>query len=98
FEQVEEDAHVTITPVYDTQKADELVQSSYVSSDFTSKLLNLENPSPADNEIASLMETSTRHATVVPKNTSVSLQLFLHHLRSSILYNKKQHQHLPQQL
>ncbi|GJY98785.1 hypothetical protein Tco_0516215, partial [Tanacetum coccineum] len=51
FEQVEEDAHVTITPVLDTQKADEPVQSSFVSSDFTSKLLNLENLSPADNEI-----------------------------------------------
>ncbi|GKA00161.1 hypothetical protein Tco_0672711 [Tanacetum coccineum] len=70
FEQVEEDGHVTITPVFDTQKADEPVQSSSVSSDFTSKLLNLENPSPADNEIASLMETSTRHATGVPEITS----------------------------
>ncbi|GJR89828.1 retrovirus-related pol polyprotein from transposon TNT 1-94 [Tanacetum coccineum] len=70
FEQVEEDAHVTLTPVLDTQNADEPVQSSYVSSDFTSKLLNLENPSPADNEIASLMETSARHATEVPENTS----------------------------
>nr|GFB93158.1 hypothetical protein [Tanacetum cinerariifolium] len=44
-------------------KADELVQSFSVSSDFTSKLLNLENPSPADNGIASLMDTSARHAT-----------------------------------
>ncbi|GJU68072.1 hypothetical protein Tco_1254331 [Tanacetum coccineum] len=70
FEQVEEDAHVTLTPVLDTQKADEPVQSSSVSSDFTSKLLNLENPSPADNEIASLMETSARHATKVPEITS----------------------------
>ncbi|GJW79826.1 hypothetical protein Tco_0143801 [Tanacetum coccineum] len=50
FEQVEEDAHVTLTLVLDTQKADELVQSSSVSSDFTSKLLNLVNPSPVDNE------------------------------------------------
>ncbi|GKG42982.1 hypothetical protein Tco_0479666, partial [Tanacetum coccineum] len=58
FEQVEEDAHVTLTPVLDTQKADKPVQSSSISSDFTSKLLNLENPSPTDNEIASLMETS----------------------------------------
>ncbi|GJV16898.1 hypothetical protein Tco_1362221 [Tanacetum coccineum] len=33
-------------------------------------LLNLENPSPADNEIASLMETSARHATAVPEITS----------------------------
>ncbi|GJX68803.1 hypothetical protein Tco_0304530 [Tanacetum coccineum] len=70
FEQVEEDAHVTLTSVLDTQKVDEPVQSSFVSSDFTSKLLNLENPSPADNEIASLMETSARRATTVPKITS----------------------------
>ncbi|GJW00526.1 hypothetical protein Tco_1555777 [Tanacetum coccineum] len=34
------------------------------------KLLNLENPSPTDNEIASLMETSTRQATKVPEITS----------------------------
>ncbi|GJR67429.1 hypothetical protein Tco_0013494 [Tanacetum coccineum] len=37
------------------------MQSSFVSSDFTSKLLNLENPSPTDNEIASLMDTIVRH-------------------------------------
>ncbi|GJZ55352.1 hypothetical protein Tco_0610545 [Tanacetum coccineum] len=67
FEQVEEDAHVTLTLVLDTQKADKLVQSSYVSSDFISKLLNLENPSPSDNEIASLMETIDRHAMAVPE-------------------------------
>ncbi|GJZ16591.1 hypothetical protein Tco_0552268 [Tanacetum coccineum] len=70
FKQVEEDAHVTITPVHDTQKADEPVQSSFVSSDFTSKLLNLENPYRADNEIALLMETLDRHATPIPENTS----------------------------
>ncbi|GJT77862.1 hypothetical protein Tco_1044587 [Tanacetum coccineum] len=35
------------------------MQSSLVSSDFTSKLLNLENPSPDDSEIASLMNTAT---------------------------------------
>ncbi|GJU80165.1 retrovirus-related pol polyprotein from transposon TNT 1-94 [Tanacetum coccineum] len=68
--QVEEDAHVTLTPVLDTQKADEPVQSSSVSFDFTSKLLNLKNPSPADNEIAPLMETSTHHAMTVPETTS----------------------------
>ncbi|GJX57647.1 hypothetical protein Tco_0287544 [Tanacetum coccineum] len=61
FEQVEEDAHVTLTPVLDTQKTDELVQSSSISSDFTSKLLNLENSSLADNEIASLMDTTVLH-------------------------------------
>ncbi|GJY11336.1 hypothetical protein Tco_0379521, partial [Tanacetum coccineum] len=67
FKQVEEDAHVTITPIHDTQKADKHVQSSFVSSNFTSKLLNLENPSPADNEIACLMDTTTRHAMAVPR-------------------------------
>ncbi|GJT47782.1 hypothetical protein Tco_0973939 [Tanacetum coccineum] len=51
-------------------KANEPVQSSPVSFDFTSKLLNLENPSPADNEIASLLETSARHVTAVLENTS----------------------------
>ncbi|GJW35175.1 hypothetical protein Tco_0058095 [Tanacetum coccineum] len=61
FKQVEEDAHVTLTSVLDTQKTDKPVQSSSVSSDFTSKLLNLENPSLADNEIDSLMDTTVRH-------------------------------------
>ncbi|GJT12016.1 hypothetical protein Tco_0859058 [Tanacetum coccineum] len=70
FKQIEEDSHVTLTPVIDAQKADKPVQSSFVSSDFTSKLLNLENPSPDDNEIASLMETLDRHATAIPEITS----------------------------
>nr|GEW90681.1 hypothetical protein [Tanacetum cinerariifolium] len=48
----------------------EPVQSSLVSSDFTSKLLNLKNASPADNEIASLMDTTTRHAIAVPEITT----------------------------
>ncbi|GJX78185.1 hypothetical protein Tco_0324996 [Tanacetum coccineum] len=70
FEQVEEDVHVTLTPVIDTQKTEDLTQSSSVSSDFTSKLLNIDNPSPADNEIASLMDTTTQHATIIPEITS----------------------------
>nr|GEW10391.1 hypothetical protein [Tanacetum cinerariifolium] len=70
FEQEEEDAHVTFSSVLGTQKADEHVQSSSISFDFTSKLLNLENPSPADNEIASLMDTTTCHVTTIPKITS----------------------------
>ncbi|GJR81803.1 hypothetical protein Tco_0152588 [Tanacetum coccineum] len=69
-DQVEEDAHVTLTPVLDTQKTGGPTQSSSVSSDFTSKLLNLDNPSPADNKIASLMDTTTQLATSVPENTS----------------------------
>ncbi|GJV89333.1 hypothetical protein Tco_1533271 [Tanacetum coccineum] len=70
FKQIEEDAHVTLTPVIDAHKADEPVQSSFVSSDFTSKLLNLENPSPADNEIASFMETLAHHTIAIPEITS----------------------------
>ncbi|GJX87795.1 hypothetical protein Tco_0339809 [Tanacetum coccineum] len=72
FEQVEEDAHVTLTPILDTLKTDGTMQSSSVSSDFTSKLLNLENPSPYENEIASLMGT-----TVLPEITSVSTTTIL---------------------
>ncbi|GJY26226.1 hypothetical protein Tco_0400952 [Tanacetum coccineum] len=60
FEQEEEDAHVTLTTVHDTQKTEGPMQSSSVSSDFTEKLLNFENVSPADNEIASLMDTTVR--------------------------------------
>nr|GFA68797.1 hypothetical protein [Tanacetum cinerariifolium] len=61
FEQEEEDTHVILSPVSDAQKADEPIQSSFISSNFTIKFLNLENPSFADNEIASLMETSAPH-------------------------------------
>ncbi|GJT02930.1 hypothetical protein Tco_0824099 [Tanacetum coccineum] len=45
-------------------------KSSSVSSEFTSKLLNLDNPSPADNEIASLMDTTSQHATIISEITS----------------------------
>nr|GEX18603.1 hypothetical protein [Tanacetum cinerariifolium] len=58
---VEEDAHMTHTMVHDTQKTDGTMQTSSVSSYYTSKLLNLKNPSPSDNKIASLMDTIVRH-------------------------------------
>ncbi|GJR49857.1 hypothetical protein Tco_1400378 [Tanacetum coccineum] len=84
FEQEEEDAYVTLIAVHDTQKTEGPMQSSSVSSDFTKKLLNFKNVSPADNEIASLMDTNVRHEvpsghtsslfivpiTVIPKITS----------------------------
>ncbi|GJT50462.1 hypothetical protein Tco_0976619 [Tanacetum coccineum] len=57
FEQEEEDAHVTLTTVHD--KTEGPMQSSSVSSYFISKLLNLKNPSPDDNEIDSLINTAT---------------------------------------
>ncbi|GJR16798.1 hypothetical protein Tco_0965325 [Tanacetum coccineum] len=60
FEQEEEDAHVTITTVHDSQKTKGSMQSSSISSDFTEKLLNFDNVSPTNNEIASLMDTTVR--------------------------------------
>nr|GEZ14222.1 hypothetical protein [Tanacetum cinerariifolium] len=70
FEQEEEDDYVTLTPVLDAQKTEGPTQSSSVSSDFTSKLLNIDNPSPADNEIASVMDNTSYHATSIPEITS----------------------------
>ncbi|GJY28065.1 hypothetical protein Tco_0403832 [Tanacetum coccineum] len=57
FVQKEDDGHVTLTNVHDKTKG--TMQSSSVSSDFTSKLLNLDNTGPDVNEITSLMNTST---------------------------------------
>ncbi|GJZ64309.1 hypothetical protein Tco_0620730 [Tanacetum coccineum] len=62
------------------------MQSSSASPDFTEKLLNFENPSSTDNEIASLMDTIVRHeetsshtsslyivpVTAIPKITSTT--------------------------
>nr|GEU38837.1 hypothetical protein [Tanacetum cinerariifolium] len=59
FEQEEEDAHVTLKTIHDKNEGP--MQSSSVLSDFISKLLNLKNPSPDVNEIASLMNTATIH-------------------------------------
>nr|GFD29566.1 hypothetical protein [Tanacetum cinerariifolium] len=56
FQQEEEDAHVSLTYVLETQKTGCPTQSSSISSDFTSKLLNLDNPSPTDTMIASLID------------------------------------------
>ncbi|GKA72243.1 hypothetical protein Tco_0778459 [Tanacetum coccineum] len=53
FEQVEEDSYVIFTSVLDAQKADDPVQSSSVSSDFTSRLLNLDNTPPCLDETSS---------------------------------------------
>ncbi|GKD55339.1 hypothetical protein Tco_1288726, partial [Tanacetum coccineum] len=55
---VEEDAHVTLTAVHDTQKTDGPMQSSSVSSDFTDKLLNFENAYLTDN---TMMDTTVHH-------------------------------------
>nr|GEX79141.1 hypothetical protein [Tanacetum cinerariifolium] len=52
YEQVIKDAHVTLTS---SQKTEGSKQSSYVSSDFASKFLNLDNVPPVVDEVASLM-------------------------------------------
>nr|GEW07633.1 retrovirus-related Pol polyprotein from transposon TNT 1-94 [Tanacetum cinerariifolium] len=54
FRQEEEDAHVTLTNIHD--KTEGPLQSSSISFNFTSKLLNLDDPS---SDINSLMNTST---------------------------------------
>ncbi|GJU54454.1 hypothetical protein Tco_1228168 [Tanacetum coccineum] len=66
----EEDDEVTKELYDDVNKSGGLTQSSSVSFDFISKLLNLDNPSLADNEIASLMVTTAQHATIIPEITS----------------------------
>ncbi|GKD61478.1 hypothetical protein Tco_1298987, partial [Tanacetum coccineum] len=53
FEQVVEDTHMIVTPVLDAHKTDDPVQSSSVSPDFTSKLLNLDNTPPCLDETSS---------------------------------------------
>ncbi|GJW08605.1 hypothetical protein Tco_1571028 [Tanacetum coccineum] len=51
------------------QNTGDPTQSSSVSSNFTNKLLDLDNLSPTDNEIASLMDTTAQHATIIPEIT-----------------------------
>ncbi|GJZ01716.1 retrovirus-related pol polyprotein from transposon TNT 1-94 [Tanacetum coccineum] len=69
--QEEEHAHVTLTTVHDTQKTACSLQSSSVSSDFTSKLLNFKNPSSTDNEIDSLMDTTVCHEEPISQTSSL---------------------------
>ncbi|GKF45416.1 hypothetical protein Tco_0131968, partial [Tanacetum coccineum] len=52
YEQVVDDAHVTLTTTQNTKSS---MQSSSVSSDFASKFINLDNVPLANNEVASMM-------------------------------------------
>ncbi|GJR28234.1 hypothetical protein Tco_1104466 [Tanacetum coccineum] len=61
YDQVEDDAHVTLTTVHDTQKTKVPLQSSSVSSDFATQFLNLDNVPPTDNKIISMMNVNVRH-------------------------------------
>ncbi|GKA53180.1 retrovirus-related pol polyprotein from transposon TNT 1-94 [Tanacetum coccineum] len=58
YEQVVEDAHVTLTA---SQKTDDSKQSSSVSSDFANQFLILEKAPPSDHEVASLMNIKMSH-------------------------------------
>ncbi|GJY08709.1 copia protein [Tanacetum coccineum] len=68
FVQEEDDGHVTLTTLHD--KTEGTIQSSSISSDFTSKLLNLDNTGPNVKEIAFLMNTSTVPPSHPPVNPS----------------------------
>nr|GEX84709.1 copia protein [Tanacetum cinerariifolium] len=81
FVQEKEDAHVTLTTLHD--KTEGPLQIPSISSDFTSKLLNLDNPSP---DINSLMNTSTvpppppfvnpfSHPTIIPQVFALEIKV-----------------------
>nr|GEW38564.1 putative reverse transcriptase domain-containing protein [Tanacetum cinerariifolium] len=70
FVHEEEDAHVTLTTVHD--KTEGPLQSSSFSSEFTSKLLNFDDPSP---DINSLMDTLTVPSPPPPVNPSPHLTI-----------------------
>ncbi|GKF25845.1 hypothetical protein Tco_0081739, partial [Tanacetum coccineum] len=71
FVQEEDDGHVTLTTVHDKTKG--TMHSLSVSSDFTSKLLNLDNTDPDVNKIASLINTLTIPPSPPPFNPSSHL-------------------------
>nr|GEW31043.1 hypothetical protein [Tanacetum cinerariifolium] len=61
YEQVKDDAHVTLTAAHVTRKTEGPMQSFSVSSDFFSQFLNLDNVPPVDNEVVSMMNVKVRH-------------------------------------
>ncbi|GKC44783.1 hypothetical protein Tco_1062505, partial [Tanacetum coccineum] len=75
YNQVKDDVHVTLTAVHDTHKTEVPLQSSFVSSDFATQFLNLDNVPPADNEIISMMNVNVRHEE--PSNQTPSLLTIL---------------------
>nr|GEZ27688.1 hypothetical protein [Tanacetum cinerariifolium] len=88
--------------VHDTQKTEGPLQSSTVSFDFKSKLLNLENVSPADYKIASLMETNVLHSETSSQISSLYIVPIpaIHEVATTIpppppFFNPLQHQTTP---
>nr|GEV25641.1 retrovirus-related Pol polyprotein from transposon TNT 1-94 [Tanacetum cinerariifolium] len=61
YEQVKDDEHVTLTTAHDTHKTEVSLQSYSISSNFATQFLNLDNPSPADTKINSMMNIDVRH-------------------------------------
>ncbi|GJX23615.1 hypothetical protein Tco_0228060 [Tanacetum coccineum] len=79
YEQVEDDAHVTLTVAYVTQKTEGPMQSSFVSSDFASEFLNLDNVPPTNNEVVSMMNVKVRHdepSTRTPSLLTIPVTIF----------------------
>nr|GEZ39989.1 hypothetical protein [Tanacetum cinerariifolium] len=77
YEPVVDDAHVTLTT---TQKTEGSMQSSFVSSDFASKFLNLNNVPPTNNEVASLMNVKVcqeESSTIAPHLLTVLVTTIL---------------------
>ncbi|GJX15225.1 hypothetical protein Tco_0206983, partial [Tanacetum coccineum] len=65
-----EDTEMTNADQGTTDQQNVSQQSRFKQVEEDAHLLNLENPSPPDNEIASLMDTTAQHATTIPEITS----------------------------
>ncbi|GKA02739.1 hypothetical protein Tco_0675520 [Tanacetum coccineum] len=71
YEQIKDDEHVILTAVHNTQNIKVLLQSSYVSSDFASQILNLDNIPPTDIEVISMMNVKVRHKEPITQTPSL---------------------------
>nr|GEW86663.1 hypothetical protein [Tanacetum cinerariifolium] len=60
YDQVEDDAHVTLTTAHVAHKIKVPLQSSSISSDFATQFLNMDNVPPAENEIIFMMNVDVR--------------------------------------
>ncbi|GKD69996.1 hypothetical protein Tco_1324086, partial [Tanacetum coccineum] len=66
FEQEEEDVHVTLTIVHDTQKTEGPIQSSSVSFDFSHEVLNGETSSLYTIPVTVILEITSAFTTTIP--------------------------------
>ncbi|GJV66154.1 hypothetical protein Tco_1476982 [Tanacetum coccineum] len=73
-EQVEDDAHVTLTAAHVTHKTEGPMQRSSVSSDFVNQFLNLNNAPPVDNEFISMMNVKSQIPAMVDAQLSTRLE------------------------